>query len=156
VILEALGLAIAAPLAYLWLVFLLDNLLYLPVWGRLIAVVGFLLALGWPAASLVRRWRQIHLTEDQVALAMEQRTRGGVQNRLINAIQIAREPHPGHDEFSQAVIEENCQRLRELHLEQASQVRPAMIRIATAAAVIAVGVCFWMFQRDHFTNAATR
>ena len=39
VLLEALGLAIAAPLAYLWVILALDSLLYLSVAGRLLAVL---------------------------------------------------------------------------------------------------------------------
>ena len=55
--LEALGLAVAAPLAYLWLIFLLDNLIHLPVWGRVLASLGFVAAVAWLGVALVRRWR---------------------------------------------------------------------------------------------------
>src|SRR5689334_6496281 len=55
-LLEALALAVAAPLAYLWLVFLLDNLVHLPMWGRVLANLVFLAGFGWLVASLVRRW----------------------------------------------------------------------------------------------------
>jgi len=33
-LLEALGLAVAIPLAYLWAIFLLDNVVHLSSWGR--------------------------------------------------------------------------------------------------------------------------
>src|SRR6516164_1443790 len=46
-LLEALGLGISAPLAYLWLFFLLDNVFHLPGWGRLVASAGFFAVVGW-------------------------------------------------------------------------------------------------------------
>src|SRR4051812_15598849 len=70
-LLEGLGLIIAAPLAYLWLVFFLDNQLHLPMAGRLLASLGFVGGLGWIITQLVQRWHRLHLSEDQVALAME-------------------------------------------------------------------------------------
>src|SRR5258707_7156635 len=71
VILEALGLAVAAPLAYLWLVFFLDVQFHLSDLGRWGASLTFLGSVAGVGAWLARRWRAIHLTEDQVALAME-------------------------------------------------------------------------------------
>src|SRR5262245_60953340 len=65
-ILEALGLAVAVPLGYLWLVFLLDNTLYLPVWGRLVAAAGLVAAVAVLGARLVRRLRLLILSEDEV------------------------------------------------------------------------------------------
>ena len=37
ILLEGLGLAVAAPLAYLWLALLIDNQFHLPLAGRLLA-----------------------------------------------------------------------------------------------------------------------
>src|SRR5437868_246993 len=90
ILLEAAGLALAAPLAYLWLVFFLDNRVHLPLTGRLVASLGFLIGVGVALGHFARRWRSIHLTEDQVALAIE-RSSGAIENRLINAVQLARE-----------------------------------------------------------------
>jgi hypothetical protein len=154
--LEAAGFAIAAPLAYLWLVFLLDCYFHLPLFGRLVASLGLVGSVVWVSARLTRRWRTLHLTEDQVALAIERRTPGGVQNRLINAVQIARGAHLGDGDLSEAVVRENYHRLQQLHLEQAAQVRPALLRMALALALILFGLGFWLFLPDHFVNAAAR
>src|SRR4051794_24870413 len=78
ILLEAFGVAVAAPLGYLWLVFLLDNQLPLPLFGRVLASLGLLLGVGWAVVHFVHRWRTLHFTEDQVALAIERRTPGGV------------------------------------------------------------------------------
>ena len=51
---EAVSLAVAAPLAYLWLVFFLDNMLHLPAPGRLLAAAGFVGGLVWAVRLLVR------------------------------------------------------------------------------------------------------
>src|SRR4051794_20023361 len=90
ILLEALGLALSAPLAYLWIVFFLDIQWHLPPAGRLVVSLGFRAGGGWAALHVVRRWRAFQLREDQVAIAIEHGTRGGVQNRLINALQLAR------------------------------------------------------------------
>ncbi len=59
IVLEALGLAVAVPLAYLWLVFYLDHRLHLPVLGRLPAGLGFLAGVGWAVVHLAHRWRNV-------------------------------------------------------------------------------------------------
>src|SRR3954467_3129200 len=68
-LLEAIGLAVAVLLGYLWAIFLLDNLLHLPAWGRLLAAAGLVAAVVLPGLRLVRRLRLLTLTEDEVALA---------------------------------------------------------------------------------------
>src|SRR5688572_8715547 len=70
-ILEGLGLTISALLAYLLLAFWLDNVVHFPRTARLIVGLGLLAGLTALAAGLVRRWRALRFTEDQVALAIE-------------------------------------------------------------------------------------
>jgi hypothetical protein len=147
--LEALALAVAAPLALLWLSFALDNWLHLPVWGRAVAGVAFVGTLGALVWRLVRHWRRTKLTEDQVALAMERRTPGGVQNRLINSLQMARGEQAGDAALSGAVVAENFHVLERVTLEQAAQARPAMIRIGLAVMMVLVGVVFWVWGVRH-------
>ena len=103
ILLEAAGLAVATPLTCLWVVFLLDNLVHLTVWGRLIANVAFLFVIATLALRLRRRWCSAHFTEDQVALAIERRTTPGVQNQLINSLQLSRDG--GKGTMIRAVIE---------------------------------------------------
>lgn len=152
IVLESLGFALAAPLAYLWLVFLVDNLVHLPLFGRVLANLGLLGGIGWAGYHLVRRWRSIRLTEDEVALAIERSTPGGVQNRVINALQLSRETHA----LSDAVVEENCERLEQIRLEQAAQMRPAAVRMGVAGLLVLVGIGFWIVSPEQFTNAASR
>ncbi len=156
ILLEALGLAIAAPLGYLWLVFLLDNHWHLSLVGRAFASLGLFVGVTGALVHLARRWRSIHLSEDQVALAIERSTPGGVQNRLINALQLARGDKPAAQSLSEAAVQENCESLAKIHLEQAAQMRPAVLRMGLAGFLILVGVVFWFAAPEQFSNAATR
>lgn len=155
-ILEWLGLAVSAVLAYLWFVFWLDNALHFQRVGRIIAGLGLVAAVLWLGVGLIRRRRLLRLSEDQVALAIEQRTRGGAQNRLINALQLARETSGHSAELSRAVIAENVAGVRQLELEQATDLRPALVRVVAAVALVAAGAAFYYFQPERFTNAAQR
>ena len=96
------------------------------------------------------------MSEDEVALAMERRTPGGVQNRLINALQFARSQPSGDTRLHAAVIEENTRVLERTGLEQAAKARKATIRVALAVTLIVVGLGFWLVQPARFNNAATR
>lgn len=156
ILLEAGGLAVAIPLGYLWLVFLLDQQLHLPTWGRWLASFGFVGLVIWGAMLLVGRWRRLLLSEDQVALAIERQTSGGVQNRLINAVQMSREDQLGQVEFTRAVVEENYQHLQQIALEHAARARPAYIRAGIAALLVLLGVAYWLWQPELFSNAAGR
>jgi hypothetical protein len=156
-VLEAAGLAVAVPLGYLWAAFLLDNALHLPVWGRLLAAAGFVAALVLPAARLVRRLKALTLTEDEVALAIERQTPGGVQNRLVNALQLSRGAGSRNAaELAPAVVRENYDSLRQTTLPAAVPGRPALVRVGIALVLVAVGVGFWLLRPDQFVNAAAR
>ncbi len=155
IILEALGLSIAVPLGCFLLLILLDHVIHLPSWGRYAACLVTLGTVGWFACRLSRQWRQVSFTEDQVALAMERHSEG-TDNRLINAIQIAREASSADGDLGRAVIEENYQRLRDIELHQASGIGPAMIRISAAAMLVLVGAASWFFQPSEFKNSFLR
>ena len=153
--LEMLAVLVAAPLAYLWVVFSLDILVHLPRWGRVATSALFFAVLGVLARWLWRRWKEVRLTEDQVALAIEQQS-PGASNRLINSLQISREAGSGGSDYGPAVLRENYASLQALHLQQAAKLRPAVIRLAVAGLMIAIGVGFYVFKQQHFTNAAAR
>jgi hypothetical protein len=153
---EALSLAVSAPLAYLLLVFVLDNVFHLPVAGRLLASLGFLAGVVGAGWLLVRRRRGLHLSEDQVALSIERHTPGRLQNRLINAVQLAREAPADRRELSEAVVQENCEYLRQVHLQQAARLGPALVGLALAAGLAGVGVGYWLLEPDLLRNAAAR
>jgi hypothetical protein len=157
---ESVALAVGLPLAYLWLVFLLDNLFHLPVWCRLLASAGFVAAGAWLVVAMVRRRMRLRLSEDEVALEIERRTPGGVQNRLINAIQISRESGDasgsGGGEFIRALMEENDESLSRVELRRAGELRSTVLTIALAGAAVLAGAVFWATQPERFTNAARR
>ena len=153
--LEMLAVLVAAPLAYLWVVFSLDILVHLPRWGRVATSALFFAVLVVLGRWLWRRWQEVRLTEDQVALAIEHRT-PGASNQLINSLQISREVGGGGGDYGPAVLRENYASLQALHLQQAAKLRPALIRLAVAGLMVAIGVGFYVFKQQHFTNAASR
>src|SRR5712675_1076927 len=71
IVLEMLAVLVAAPLAYLWVVFSLDILVHLPRWGRVATSALFFTVLVFLGRWILRRWKEVRLTEDQVALAIE-------------------------------------------------------------------------------------
>ncbi|MEO8205274.1 MAG: hypothetical protein ABI615_03780 [Chthoniobacterales bacterium] len=153
IIFQALGLALAIPLGYFLIVILLDNVIHMPTWGRVTACAILLAAVLGCFWWLLSQWRQARFTEDQVALAMEKQT-PGVENRLINALQIAREGNQGN--YSEAVIQENYQRLKRIQMQQAVKIRPAIIRMLIAGIIVCIGVGLWGFQRQPFMTAMKR
>ncbi len=158
IIMEAVGLAIALPLAWLWIVFALDNMLHLPLWSRLIAVLLFVAVVVRVAWRMTDRFRQARFTEDQVALAIEREHAGGMENRLINTVQIPRGEATDNEsiDFAAALLRENYNLLRKAELRQAAYSRRALITAALALLVSLGGIGFWRFRGDHFSNAATR
>lgn len=151
IVLEMLAVTVAAPLAYLWVVFSLDILVHLPRWGRVATSAIFFAVLVVLGRWIWRRWKEVRLTEDQVALAIERQT-PGTSNEIINSLQIAR----GGGENSAAVLRENHASLQRIHLRQAAKWRPAVVRLVVAGVVLVIGVCFYFFKQDHFANAASR
>ncbi len=153
--LEMLAVLVAAPLAYLWVVFSLDILVHLPRWGRVATSALFFAVLVVLGRWLWQRWQEVRLTEDQVALVIEQRT-PGARNQLINSLQISREAGSGAGDYGPAVLRENYASLQALHLQQAAKLRPALIRLSVAGLMVGIGVGFYVFKQQHFTNAASR
>ncbi len=154
IVLEALALIVAVPLAFLWIAFATDNYFHLPMWGRILVLIAFLGVSGYLIWSLINRWKQLNFTEDQVALAMEKRS-GGLENRIINSIQLAREGARAAG-FSQTVVEENFNRLQKIEVQQAAQMKPAVVRISVAGGIVLIGVGFYIAQPKYFSNAFQR
>ena len=132
---------VAAPLAYLWVVFSLDILVHLSPWGRLATSGLFVTVLALLARWIWRRWNEVRLSEDQVALAIEKQT-PGTQNQLINSLQISRESSSPGDALGAALLRENHCSLQKLHLQRAAKMRPAVLRLGIAAVVVAVPALF--------------
>ncbi len=155
-LLEGIGLAATLPLAYLWLVFLVDTQFHLPMVGRVAASMGLVAGVVWGVRSLWVRWRQLRLTEDEVALAIERQTPEKTHNRLINAVQFARQGEAAAKGLGSAVVAENCLHLEKLSLRHAATLRPALVRLGAAAALVLFGLGFGLLQPVHFANAAAR
>ncbi len=158
VILEALGLGVSVTLGYLWLVFIIDHTVHLPQAARIVSLAVFIACVGWLALSLYRRWRMFDMTVDQVALAIEKRTPGGLGNRLINALQLARASDAGQGGrlVARHVVEENIKVLEGIRLKQARALRPALARLAVAGAVVFAGLGMWAFNRSGFEASVAR
>ncbi|MCE9605989.1 MAG: hypothetical protein K8U03_13925 [Planctomycetia bacterium] len=155
-LLEGFGFAVSILLAYLLVVVWLDDTFHLPRLGRILAGSGLLIGLAVIAVGLVRRRRRLRMSEDQVALAIERRTQGGLQNRLINALQLARTTDASSLEISRAVIEENVAGMQRLKLEQAAALSPALVRVGVAGLLVVVAAGFYYRQPGRFTNSAQR
>ena len=155
IVIEMVAVVVAAPLAYLWAVFSLDVAVHLPQWGRVLASGVFLVVVAGLLRWMWRRWREVRLTEDEVALAIERQT-PGTSNQLINSLQIAREAGLGGSEQGVALLRENHAALQRIQLRQAAKMRPALMRLGLAGLAVLVGVGFYVFKQEHFTNAAAR
>ena len=105
IVVELLAVFVAAPLGYLWVVFSLDILVHLPRWGRVATSAVFILVLAGLGRWMWRRWREVRLTEDEVALAIE-RESPGTSNQLINSLQLARESAVAGSDSGLAVLRE--------------------------------------------------
>ena len=152
-LLRLAGAGVASLLAYLWLVFLLDNAVHLPGWARFLAGGAFLAAVVWSGWRLARSWRRLRLTHEEAALAIERSTSGCVQNRLINSIQLVRDVSP---EVGQALVRENCLALQQIRLQPPTRMRPALLCAGVAVLAVAIGIVFWGVRPELFTNAASR
>ena len=141
-ILEACGWAASGTLGYFLFAIVLDNATHLPTIGRLSVAVGLAAVVVWLARRLLGRWRQRHASEDQIALAMEQRAPGGMENRLINTLQIGREGG-APDEIQTALVEENWRHLADRPLPGATAAKPAALWLLLAAGLAAVAVIGW-------------
>lgn len=155
-LLEGAGLAISGVVAYFLAVILLDNFARLPVAGRWLAAFGFVAAWAWFGRLAYRRWRHRHASEDEVALAIEGRTVGGFQNRLINTLQIGRTAESAAAEIRDALVQENWRHLEARPLPGALAARPAATASLVAAALVAALVIGWLWQPARFATAASR
>lgn len=88
---EAIGWTLSALWAYFLVAVLVDNVAHLPMWEHVVTAGGLGAVLFWFGRGLTLRWQERNATEDEVALAIERRFSGQIQNRLINTSQLSRE-----------------------------------------------------------------
>jgi hypothetical protein len=154
-ILEAVGGVVAVLLAYFLFAVILDGFLQLPVVGRLVLNVVFVAGTIGLVVRLVRRLRALRLGEDDVALAIERQQPGGLQNRLINTLQLARDAKAGAS-LTEAVLRENCTQLGRTDLPPATRARRAAVRGMIVASLVLLGVGLLVWQQAWFCQAAAR
>ena len=155
-LLKVAGLFVALLLLFLWVVFRIDNAAHLPVWARSVANGCFVAGVAWFLLCMVRVWRTSRFTHDQVALAIEQRAIGRLQNRLVNAIQLSRKAGGVSASAADAAVRENCRFLAQAELPRSVAGWPAATAVSAAALALAVGAALWIVDRDRFANAAAR
>jgi hypothetical protein len=155
-LLEGLGWTLSAVWAYFLLAVALDNWAHLPTWGRVLAAGGLCGVVVSLTRAFAARWLTRHATEDEVALAIERRSPVPMRNRLINALQLSREPVQGQYALAPAVIEENCQQLAQLALPSALAVRPAALWLTLAGTFTLIAAFGWLWQPQRFSASAMR
>ena len=117
-------------------------------WGLLIAMVGI-----WAGAiaSLIVSAIRSRLNYFQAARLVEQ-SMDGLDNALINAIQLERDPLQSSPALVQSAISETVHRTSKLTLSSAIDTRAVKRRAIIAAAAVLVLCAFGGFQYDRFSR----
>lgn len=152
---QALAFAVTLITAVFLGVLVTDYYFHLTSAGRVVAllvVIGCLVGVVWHVA---RRWSRTRYTEDQIALSIEQRT-SALDNRLINALQLARDKRVPDSRLSEALIRENHQRLHSLQLRSAVSLRPVLIGGGAVLGIFLVGAILLLVQGSSFKNSLVR
>ncbi len=156
IVVQAVASAIVMLLAYLLFVLWLDNVVHLPVWGRFLASAIFYLTAIYIGYFLWQRRRQVRLTLDQVALAIERRSKGKLQNRLVNALQLAQRNDSPEPQMAHAVVEENYRQLQQVQMHRSAALWPAPVAIAALAVILTVAGVYWITNSRQMANSASR
>jgi hypothetical protein len=158
VLFELCSILLATPLVYLMFVLLLDNIFYFGPAGRWMAHIGFLVCLLGVVYFVIRRWQRSQPTAEQIALAIERQVSGGIQNRLINAVQFSQGSKvAGYDpQWVDSIIRENAEQLKKLKLPSALSPKVALLTLAGAMGVLALIGVLVTFNPDPILNAAKR
>ena len=155
-VLAGLGLtALAAGIAIVALV-ALDNLFYLPAWTR----IALLLAAA--GAMLFSFWRAVvqpasrPLTDDAVAVRMEQAA-GGMENRLINALQLGREETGGlSGAFAREIVSRGAEMATRYPTRRVVDGKRLARALGLGAAAAVLVIAYGALLPDQFAHAVTR
>ncbi len=156
VLIEGVCITCAAALGYFLMAVALDSLVRLPMFGRLVVALGLAGCLALVGRWQWRRWRQLQPDADRIALAVERNTPAGVQNRLINAVQIGRDPRYADDDLARLLVDLNWRDLSAMPLRQARILKPALLGAGSAGAVMLALAGLWALQPALFTSSAAR
>ncbi|MCC7418809.1 MAG: hypothetical protein IT428_00875 [Planctomycetaceae bacterium] len=151
--LQTVGMAIAVALGTFLLAVILDHFTRLPMIGRVVVSAGVLAAFAYCGKLLWERWQVGLPSIDEIALAIEQRTPGGIENRLINALQIGRTAPAG---AGAALVQENWQHLHNRQLPAALAASPAIMAAAGAGVLVLATVIGFLSHGSEFRTAASR
>ena len=155
VLTQSVALLVAVPLIYFWILLLLDSFVHFHRGIRFAVGLGLLMVVFVVGRMQWRRWRALRLTEDEVALAIERRTGSAIENRLINAVQLARESDDPKA-IENAVVRHNCRELRNISLPTATRAASAMWCVGLAVLAVLAGVLLRTIKPDQFTSSARR
>ncbi|MBM4038942.1 MAG: hypothetical protein FJ290_10555 [Planctomycetes bacterium] len=151
---ESFGLFVAALLAALGSVMVLDNLVRLPALVRMAALAGMAAGAVW----LIRRAALAlaePLTPERMAVKVEAKF-PQVDNALINALLLAHEDDEEASELIQAVVEEGNADAGRLDLRAAIGKRKLAAFLAAAALTLAGMATYGVVFPKHFGNALAR
>jgi hypothetical protein len=153
-ILEAGAVLVALPLALFCLAVAGDQAWHLAIAGRTLVAAVFAVSLFAACRWAWQRTQRLRMTDEEVALAMERQTPGGLQNRLINSLQLAQVANGS--ELHADVLRENAHVLGAQKLRTISDWRGAAVKGAIAIAVIVATLLLWQRHPAAFSNAAAR
>ncbi len=151
---EAFGLFAAAVLLAVGSTMVLDNLVHLPMLVRLAALAGMV-----AGAVVIIRYGALRmrepLTPERMAVKVEQKFHS-VDNRMINALLLAREDDEEASELIQAVVEEGNADATKLNLSAAIGKRRMAAFLAAAALALGAMCAYGVLYPSHFGNALAR
>ncbi|HUT37066.1 MAG TPA: hypothetical protein VNE39_26535 [Planctomycetota bacterium] len=151
---ESFGLFVAALLAAVGSVMVLDNLVRLPMAVRLALLAGMAAGAVWlirHAALLLRE----PLTPERMAVKVERKF-PQVDNAMINALLLAHEDDEEASELIQAVVEEGSADAARLDLRAAVGKRKMAAFLAAALLALAAMGAYGVLYPKHFGNALAR
>ena len=151
---EWAGLIVAATLPTLAVVFVLDNIIHLPMPVRILLLFG---VVGGVVYLVQRAKREIRLgaTDEEIALRVE-RTYPELDNELINSLLLSREADDEAVSLVSVVVHSGSQDAARVDLEQTvSKKRLKILSAAAVAAILLMSIYAIAFPA-YFSNALKR
>lgn len=132
------GVVLASVVAMLCGLVLLDWMLNLPAWPRVVLILGGLVGIGWTVRRFIWRPAATRITLSDIAGRLEQ-TFPQFDDRLRSTIDFVREGHvPGSDLMKQRTIEQAARLADEVNLRGAVVATPAVRSIAGGLSALLV------------------
>ena len=151
---EWTGLAFAVVLPSLAILFVLDNLLHLPAWSRVVLWLGVASGIVY----IVRRAGEavrVGATDEEMAVRVE-RAFPDLNNELINSLLLSKEAGEEAMQLVSAVVQSGTQDSGKLQLDRAVPKKKLRILMGAAAAAGFIMVIYAAAFPDYFANAFQR